>query len=140
MVTNSNFISNSKYIESMIVVKLFITISAVLWIAEAQYQQYLTYPQQIRTLSFSKYPLKQKLFPYNNEDRPRSYNRDEKYEYDSGEKRFKIDDIDIRRGVTKEIDSMRKYLDSVVGRKLKNRFRSFDRDFGNKNIRIDRNK
>ena len=122
----------------MIVVKLFLVISAVLWIAEAQYQQYLAYPQQIRTLSFSKYPLKQKLFPYNNEDRPKSYNRDDNY--DSRAKRLKIDDIDIRRDVTKEIDSMRKYLDSVVGRKLKNRFRSFDRDFGNKNIRIDRNK
>lgn len=127
-----NLISNK---ESMITVKLFIAISAVLWIAEAQYQQYLVYPQQIKAIP--KYPLKQKVFPYNNEDRPRSYNRE--YKENSGEKVAKIDGDEIRRDVVSEIDWIRKYLDYVVDRKL-NRFRSFDRDFGNIMFRIVLNK
>lgn len=119
----------------MISVKLFLAISAVLWIAEAQYQQYLVYPQQIRATQ--KYPLKQKVFPYNNEDIPKSYNRE--YKEDSGEKIPKIDGDEIRRDVVNEIDWIRKYLDFVVDRKL-NRFRSFDRDFGNMMFRIVLNK
>ena len=112
--------------ESMIVVKLFLAISAVLWIAEAQYQQYLVYPQQIITIP--KYPLKQKVFPYNKE-----------YQEDSGEKIPKIDGDEIRRDVVNEISWIRKYLDDVIDRKL-NRFRSFDRDFGNIIFRIVLNK
>ena len=119
----------------MIVVKIFLVISAVLLIAEAQYQQYSAYPQQRRTIP--NYPLKQRVFPNRNADRPSSYGRDERYEGE--EKRVKEnnrrydDDSEenIGRNVKNNFDALRKYVDSVIGRKLKNRFPSFDRDFGN---------
>jgi hypothetical protein len=119
----------------MIVVKIFIAISAVLLIAEAQYQQYSAYTQPRRTIP--KYPLKQRVFPNRNPDRSSSYGRDERYQ--SEEKRVKENDRrydddseeNIGRNVKNNFDALRKYVDSVISRKMKNRFPSFDRDFGN---------
>lgn len=117
----------------MLSIKLILAVCVVLAIAEAQYQQYRGYqPRNPYPQGYpQRYPPREQV--YGGRPKYEKYEDRDDDRYDdrrvekSERRRYGKDDGDE---ALDKVNAIRKYIDSVVGRKLKDRFPPIRRDFG----------